>query len=191
MPIFNDEITFIHIPKSGGTSITAFIQSLGWKLSLHDPAVNTRINGHSPQHSTLRELNNLNLLTRKVFAVVRPDVDRCISEFYYINRYMENPWDRCTRFDSFLDVFLDKANTHIFDYHNVPNRSFLIDETGEIDPRVELIDFFDIERIEKTLGATGLSSFHTFDSGSREGLKPTPEQRERIERYFQTFESQP
>ena len=45
MPIFNNEITFIHIPKSGGTTIERFLQSKGYKMSLFTSTGSIFING--------------------------------------------------------------------------------------------------------------------------------------------------
>ena len=35
MPIFNNELTFIHIPKTGGQSIERLLMDNGYKMNLH------------------------------------------------------------------------------------------------------------------------------------------------------------
>jgi hypothetical protein len=74
MPIFNNEYTFIHIPKCGGTSIEDFLIHNGYSVKLlkskgHKPIY---INGHTPQHCTFSELEQLGLLTDKIFTVAVP-----------------------------------------------------------------------------------------------------------------------
>lgn len=191
MPIFNNQFSFIHIPKCGGTSIECFLRSLGWRMSLFTDTGAVFINGHTPQHCTYRELQDLNLLTEKVFAVVRPEVDRCISEYFYIRDYRPDLGVLFDDFDSFLDLFLDRSNLLVFDYHNLPNREFLINREGVVDPCIEVIDFFDIPRIESYLGVTGLSDCHMMKSKREDGLKPDERQFRRITDYFNGYGHKP
>jgi hypothetical protein len=160
MPIFNNEITFIHIPKSGGTTIERFLQSKGYKMSLFTSTGSIFINGHTPQHCTYRELNELNLITDKVFTIVRNEVDRTISEYKYVKNMRPDISSKFNNFDEFLDLFLNKDNSLMFDFHNLSNKEFLVDETGYINDKIEVIDFFDIKKIEDYLGINGLSNFH-------------------------------
>lgn len=162
MPIFNNEITFIHIPKSGGTSIEKFILSNGLKMSLFTDNGSIFINGHTPQHCTFMELESLNLLTGKIFTVIRPEVDRVISEYLYIKKYRADLNRLFNNFDEFLNIFLNKKNNLLFDNHNLSNKEFLINKNGHIDDRIIMIDFFDTEKIENLLGLTGLHNFNEF-----------------------------
>lgn len=160
MPIFNNEITFIHIPKSGGTTIERFLQSKGYKMSLFTSTGSIFINGHTPQHCTYRELDELNLLTDKIFTIVRPEIDRVVSEYFYILEERHDLKELFKNFDEFLDLFLNKNNYLLFDNHNVPNKEFLINRYGKIDERIKIFDFFDVEVIENYLGLKGLSNIH-------------------------------
>jgi hypothetical protein len=188
MPIFNNDVTFLHIPKSGGSSVEAFLQSLGWKMSLHNTTGSISINGHSPQHCTLRELEDLNLVTKRVFTIVRSEVDRCISEYFYISRYRHDLKKLFNGFDQFLDLFLDKRNTLLFDHHNLPVREFLLNKHGRIEPSVEIINFFDVARIESFLGVSGLSDFHELRSDKPSGFHLSLLQQERIIDYFNHYD---
>ena len=160
MPIFNNEITFIHIPKSGGTTIEKFLQSKGYKMSLFTSTGSIFINGHTPQHCTYRELNELNLLTDKMFTIVRPETERVLSEYFYILEKRPDLKKLFTDFDSFLELFLDEKNSLLFDNHNLSNNDFLINSDGLIDERIKIFDFFDIRGLEEYLGITGLNSIH-------------------------------
>ena len=188
MPIFNQDITFIHIPKCGGTSIEAFLQSLGWKMSLFTSTGSVFINGHTPQHCTYRELDELNMLTDRVFTVIRSDVDRCISEYFYIQCHRPDLQALFKGFDQFLDLYLDKRNVLLFDHHNLPVREYIINKQGEIASSIEIIDFFDVARIESFLGVTGLSEFHVMRSDRPSGFHLSMIQQERIIDYFNRYD---
>ena len=191
MPIFNNNLTFIHIPKCGGTSIEVFLQSLGWKMSLFTATESVFINGHTPQHCTYRELAELNLVGDRVFTVVRSDLDRCVSEYFYIKRHRPNVKRLFDSFDGFLDLFLDKRNTLLFDYHNVPTREFIINRQGNIEPSIEIIDFFDIARIESFLDVKGLTAFHEMRSARTLAFSLSKKQEQRIQKYFNDYDHQP
>lgn len=188
MPIFNDEITFIHIPKCGGTSVEALLQSLGWKMSLFTATGSVFINGHTPQHCTYRELEELNLVTKRVFTIVRPDVDRCISEYFHIQRHRPDLKGLFNGFDQFLDLFLDKRNKLLFDHHNLPVREFILNKQGDIEPSIEIIDFYNVQRIESFLGVKGLTEFHVMRSERPAGFQLSILQQERIIDYFNRYD---
>lgn len=187
MPIFNNEITFIHIPKTGGTSIEKFLQSKGYKMTMWVPNPSVLINGHTPQHSTYKELESLNLLTDKIFTVVRPEAERCVSEYYYLKKWKTKASGLFTNFDEFLDLFLNKDNYQLFDYHNMPNKDFITNKLGEIDNRIKIIDFFNIKEIEDYLQESGLSNFHELKSseGVPFQLLLSSEQHQRILDFYQ------
>ena len=188
MPIFNDDITFIHIPKCGGTTIEAFLQSLGWKMSLFTSTGSVFINGHTPQHCTYRELVELNLVTNRVFTIVRSDVDRCVSEYFYIQQYRPDLNALFNGFDQFLNVFLDKRNTLLFDLHNLPVREFILNKQGDIESSIEIIDFFDVARIESFLGVSGMSDFHLMRSDRPSEFHLSLLHQEQINDYFHHYD---
>ena len=164
MPIFNNEITFIHIPKCGGTSIEKFLVDNNFNMSLFTSSGSVSINGHTPLHCTYIELERLNLLTDKIFTIIRPEVDRVVSEYFYI---LENRLDLSRlfkSFDEFLDLLLDYNNTLLFDNHNLSNKEFLINESGVIDEKIKIFDFFNTEEIEDYLELKGLDKIHKMKS---------------------------
>ena len=160
MPIFNNNITFLHIPKSGGTSIEKFLLHHDYKMSLFTSTGSIFINGHTPQHCTFLELEELGLLTEKIFTVIRPEVDRVVSEYFYILNKRPDLKKLFNNFDEFLELFLNKNNCLLFDNHNLSNNDFLINKYGLIDERINFFDFFDYTSIEKYLGIKGLLNFH-------------------------------
>jgi hypothetical protein len=160
MPIFDNKITFIHIPKCGGTSIEKFLLDNGYSISLFSPEGSIFINGHTPQHCTYKELKELNLLTDKIFTVIRPEIERVVSEYFYVLEWRPEVKKLFNGFDEFLDLFLDEKNYLLFDNHNKECKKFITDENGYIDKRIKVFNFFDIEGIENFLGIKGLDEYH-------------------------------
>ena len=186
MPLFfEDNIFFIHIPKTGGSSIEKFLESNGRKMSFNCENGDISVNYHSPQHMTFREIEKmgLDLPGFKFFTILRDPVQRTISEYFYIKKYNLPVGDYFYDFDEFLDLFLDRTNSELFDNHNLSTYEFLINTKGEINKDIITFDFFDIQSIEEFLGLNGLSNFKRLQTDKGD-FKPTDEQVERIKQYY-------
>lgn len=96
MPVFskNDKnILFIHIPKTGGSSVTDFFRSRGWDVGDEDRSSLTKPGGAnylrkiSPQHLHAGLVNEIYDLEKfdAVFSVVRHPFFRFKSEFAFRN----------------------------------------------------------------------------------------------------------
>ena len=186
MPIFNNEITFIHIPKTGGTSIEETMISLGHSIDFYseDNHANTKyVNGqyghHTAQHSTFLELQHFNMIRDKTFTVIRNEVDRIVSDYFWGKYHMK------ISFDAFLDKFLRKDCISKFDNHNLPNRVFIQNEFGEVDKRITVFDFFDSDGIANFLGIDSILKTNVTNSSKK--FTPNSKQRDRIENYFNEF----
>jgi hypothetical protein len=95
----NFSILFVHIPKTGGTSIEDYLQRRFGSISLSDPnwfyktscffKTNNIIDTAfkvSPQHLTISDIDILNLKKWNFcFSIVRNPLDRIISEFKFQN----------------------------------------------------------------------------------------------------------
>ena len=89
MPVFmkeNRKVLFIHIPKTGGTSIEKIFTDGGWSMSFFDGGGRGSINGVlkcSPQHFHADILTSLFELSSfdAVFMLVRDPLSRLVSEF--------------------------------------------------------------------------------------------------------------
>jgi hypothetical protein len=187
MPIFDNEVTFIHIPKCGGTSIEKFFETQNSKVSFLSRTSYTLVNNHTPQHCTFRELEHLGVLTDKIFTIVRPHIDRTISEYFYIKQHRPNVAMRYNSFDEFLDLFLNYDNTILFDNHNLPNSEFLVNYQGVIDKKIKIFNFYDINSIEQFLNRKGLNKIHEYKSNKdKKNFILQTSQRERILNFFKT-----
>jgi hypothetical protein len=161
MPLFLEKnLFFIHIPKTGGTSIEKIIIDSGVGISLFTATGSVSINGHSPQHLTFREIQELGLDKDKFrfFAVIRDPLERVISEYNYLAEKRPDISMHFRDVETFLDLFLNHDNSHLFDNHNLSNTEYLINKSGKIDPRICLVRFFDHVQLEQIIGLTGLNN---------------------------------
>lgn len=186
MPIFNNEVTFIHIPKSGGFSIEKTMLRLGHSIDFYSKDnyakvkyVTGQYGIHPAQHSTFLELQNFNMIRDKTFTVIRNEVDRTVSEYFWGKHHMK------ISFDKFLDKFLRKDSISKFDNHNLPNRVFIHNEFGEVDERITVFDFFDSDGISNFLGIDSILKTNVTNSSKK--FTPNSKQRDRIENYFNEF----
>lgn len=97
MPIFlkdDKAILFVHIPKTGGSSIKKLFESMGWNTAEHCPSSVHRKGDPnwyrviSPQHQHAIGLKQLFRIERfdGVLMFVRNPVDRLSSEYFWRNR---------------------------------------------------------------------------------------------------------
>lgn len=122
MPIFiKHKKVFIHIPKTAGSSIEKQFELNNDKRIFHSESV--YINGHSPQHSTFKELLNWRLIPNdfQVFAVIRHPYERFVSEYNYRNT-KNNP----ENLDSFCNRLLGLfRNEYDWDNHHLSSSDFI------------------------------------------------------------------
>lgn len=186
MPLFlNKNIFFIHIPKTGGSSIERFISDNGGNMSLYGGDLKITINGHTPQHMTFKEIEKLklNFEDLKFFTVIRDPIDRTISEFFYIKKHRKKTFEVINNFDEFLDMFLDLNNSSIFDNHNLSNYDYLLNNNNELEKNIKIFNFLDINSIEDFLGFKGLSNYHLLKNENSD-LNITEDQVKRIKSFF-------
>lgn len=167
MPIFpSKKLIFIHIPKTGGTSIEKCLVKNGFEMNLYTYKGSIFINDHTPQHCSLCELIDLNLITKEsvIFSVVRDPIARVISAFSYIKTYRPDINKKFNDFDEFLNLFLNYENLKLFDNHNLSQFDYLKNQDGIIPSRIKIFQFFDSKNIENFLGINELENFHSFKS---------------------------
>lgn len=114
MPVFKKEkIAFIHIPKTGGTSIVTAFLEMGYK---REPISTTN---HSPQHSTLNELYELGFVddSYKIITSIRHPYARFTSEYNYRREHGYA--------DSIEQFALDFFSGGDWDNHNLSMSQFL------------------------------------------------------------------
>ncbi|MBN9509331.1 MAG: sulfotransferase family 2 domain-containing protein [Alphaproteobacteria bacterium] len=133
MPVFfNDsiKILYIHIPKTGGTSVTLFFERNGFQTAYLDgdilPTGLNTVRRCSPQHmhaETLNAVFNLGKFDYR-FATVRNPLSRIVSEYKMRFAGREDP----TPLDAWLREILARYqhNAYIHDNHIRPQTEFLV-----------------------------------------------------------------
>jgi len=136
MPIFRQGTTsllFVHIPKTGGTSIERAFQAADWKMEMRDgrsgKANPNWVRRASPQHYHVPVLESFLQIERfdAVFAVVRDPLRRLVSEFIW---HMRND-DEVNVSAEALEAWTAKtlrratANPWVLDNHMRPQVEFI------------------------------------------------------------------
>ena len=171
MPYFRKKhILFIHIPKTGGTTIhKRFL--LEDTLELYNDKMNynailpSPYNGVSLQHQFYTTIyNHRNLLrikfddTLRVIASVRNPYTRIVSDLFYhklICKY-STP-------DEVYQVLLRYVGATCYDNHNVPQYKFIVDEKGELIPGLILLR---METLNEDLLNLGFLTTRHFNKGN-------------------------
>ena len=166
MPVFTKkDITFlfIHIPKTGGTSIEYFFIDNGFSVKWFVSSFSAWRRQSSPQHrdreTILERLEKESIDIDFSFAVVRHPVDRLLSEYFQQCRNEDRRSKRLTSRDFAFwvdEVFrLHQKNPVYFDNHIRPQSEFLLDDTmvyhyenehgGLLEPLVDLDKKYGLE----------------------------------------------
>jgi len=186
MPLFiKNKLLFIHIPRTGGTSIEKFLERKGETISLFTATGSIFINKHTPQHCTFRELEDLGCISNdvRIFSILRNPIDRTISDYFYFKEHRPDIFETFKNFNGFLNKYLNENNSSLFDNHNLSNYEYLADHTGIISEKITIFKFFDIPEIEKFLGFKGLSQFNHYKT-LKEPLEISKKNLKRMKDYF-------
>lgn len=151
MPIFpNKKTAFIHIPKTGGTSISHTLLDAGY---MREPIP---VKEHSQQHSTLQELIDLGLVgdDYEIITCIRHPYQRFVSEYHYRCRsenYKGTVYEFCSDFFN--------GDNEKWDNHNLSMTNFLTVGNG-IYNRVRFMLFNTLAQDLKAI--TGLTLSHHY-----------------------------
>ena len=137
--------------------MTQFLREHDDPPFLFIPDGSVMVNGHTPQHLTWKELLKLGWSPSnrfKVAALVRHPVDRVISEFRYIHISRPDLVGVAATPSSFLDAFLsnDSTSNTLFDNHNLSILEFLEDESGRVDPVIDIRPVQEMDHLMASLG---------------------------------------
>ncbi|MCF7976821.1 MAG: sulfotransferase family protein [Chromatiaceae bacterium] len=132
MPFFEREgkvFLFIHVPKTGGTSIESHLRGFSRMFFYHGNRMIPPITRVSPQHYPISDVRGLfgSGFWQDSFAIVRNPYHRLESEYRYQKRFF---WPRAGDFNEWLKTVLHVCRDDPFylDNHLRPQVYFL-DET--------------------------------------------------------------
>lgn len=140
MPIYlKNKIVFIHIPKTGGTSVKAIFEELGDSPLFY--SIHNMVGTHSPQHSTYNELKGWNMIQNdfKIISIIRHPYERFVSEFNYRLSFLKEAYT----LKSFTNKFMSSLkNKYQWDNHNLSCSEFLDGADVEIIRFENLVEDF-------------------------------------------------
>lgn len=159
MPVFKkSNILFIHIPKTGGTSIERQLYEMEDPKdrysveSYYSTDINSqKLRNYSLQHYTFQDFifvfgEDIVNTYKTIFCVVRNPFDRIVSEFhYYYFAVKKTPVDDCTvdelkhKFEKFcIKCFKGKLYN---DNHHAPQYQFIVNSKEVVDTRIHILKF--------------------------------------------------
>ena len=121
----NLNLVFIHIPKTGGSSVEYFFNEYGYSLGKYMFPGET--NGIHTRHLTPKQLN-LNLKNSNSFCIVRDPINRYISEINYLCTNKIDGIDDINNFTK--ELFSSKNLNFKYDNHFIPQSDYLYDNYG-------------------------------------------------------------
>lgn len=170
----NKKVVFLHIPKTGGSSITKLFEENGWSQQCIQ-------GGH--QHKTLDQISVDWSCVETIFTVIRNPIDRVLSEI----RGNENLWhDNC---DEAVNKFFIKAchlhKRRMSDFWDVrEQKDVKVFRFEETEHRQKIKDMFGLKgAFPHEVGVTYKSELNfTLSKSSEKRIKN--EYREDFERFY-------
>ena len=168
MPYFNKEnLLFIHIPKTGGSSIeNYFFNKYGKSIYTLFSGMDVLFNNHTLQHSTYKELYQnreyFNIIfddSLKIFTVVRNPYERIISDLFFFN--LINLDMNRDQVENVIKNYLynDSETYDRYDNHRVPQYLYVVDENNNICTNIICIKINDINQKMYELGYKDFNSY--------------------------------
>ena len=140
MPVYRKDgrsVLFIHVPKTGGTSVEHLFRANGWEQGFFSAKYGQGTLNHlmvcGPQHLHGEPLRQLFRLERfdLVFTVVREPMARLRSEYVWRHRKKDEVDLRGSAVASWFrrSVKRSRENPYLFDNHLRPQHEFLVPGT--------------------------------------------------------------
>jgi hypothetical protein len=176
MPFFikkNNKILFIHIPKTGGSSVELYFSNkFNIKLDnniLYGTLLNKKVVNleHTMQHmsySTIykhRNYFNIDPTRFKIITIVRNPYNRIMSELFYIRRiHIESSKEET--FEQIKKFILEEPIKN--DYHNIPQYKFITDKNKML---ISNIIILRTETLNKDMQNLGYADFNVVSNANQ------------------------
>jgi hypothetical protein len=170
MPYYSNDtrrILFIHIPKTGGTSLEEYLQkmfngnqTLKTKKPINTLVPDTSLQNISLQHQTYntiykyRDLLNVDFDYEKleIITIVRKPYDRLISDLFHYKLIKPE-----TDSKNVYNILKKYVSENKYDNHNIPQYKFVTDESGIL---IQNITIFRNETLNTDLIQYGFTDFN-------------------------------
>jgi hypothetical protein len=165
MPYYkNIHTLFIHIPKTGGSSLEAYLRRKSPETLFNrggNPRLPTKdLQKYSLQHQTYLTIYQQQRLlevpfndTLKVITIVRNPYHRTISDLFWYKLINKTVTDKVRIFD-IMKNYIHKDN---YDNHNTPQYKYITNENGEL---YKDITIFRTETLTKDLQQYGFTDYN-------------------------------
>ena len=175
MPYFKNtdvNLLFIHIPKTGGTSVELYFSSK-FNIPLNNKSLHMHIKDElllnknmkiksSLQHITYNQIVeyskifNIDFNNIKIITIVRNPYERIISYFFFY---------KLITIDTTPEKVFDILNKYLisekYDNHNIPQYKFITNYKGEI---IQNIHILKTESLINDMNNLGYSNFNIFEN---------------------------
>ena len=183
MPYFNNNddinVLFIHIPKTGGSSIEEYL-SYKYKIKLDNSSLylftqdkrllneNMKINS-SLQHLTYnqivenRKVLNIHFDNIKIITIVRNPYERIVSDLFFNNLITKD-----TSKETVFDIINQYLESDKYDNHNIPQHNFITNDNQEIIPNIHILR---TESLNNDMHHLGYTDFNLFSNANPNKVK--------------------
>ena len=175
MPYFyNNEINllFIHIPKTGGTSVEKYFENK-YKIELDKDSLYTTepkdfFNEISYQHQTIKTLENNKKIFRidyydiEILSIVRNPYNRLVSDLFFKNLIKES--STVENVNDVIKEYISDAYNTTHDNHRIPQHMFLIDENNQLRKNIKVLKNESLT--DEMVNVHGYHDFNNYDQVS-------------------------
>jgi hypothetical protein len=179
MPYFNNDdinLLFIHIPKTGGTSLEIYFSSK-FNIKLNEkslfnvyPNKNTLTSNtnSSLQHLTYNQIIknekvlNIDFNNIKIITIVRNPYERIISDLFWYKLIDSN-----TSKDKVFNIINNYLISNKYDNHNIPQHHFITDVNKVLIPNIHILK---TENLTNNMINLGYTDFNNLNNKNKHKL---------------------